>query len=158
MKLLWLDLETSGLDPTRHDILEIAFKMEGIAQFERVVHVTDFDEMDFEAAKMHKGTGLLSDCLMSKHSIDDVRIAVDTAVRRCPDHTIHLAGNSVHFDRDFIRVNFKTLHARLHYRHLDVSVFQLRDIAKGVEPFNPPKVHRAMPDVERSIAIWEHYR
>lgn len=168
MRLLWLDIETNGLDPYEHRVLEIAWKLlnedgECESRFERVIQTFDFENSEEGAIKVHRENGLLADCINSPHTLESVRADIEQMMRRNPFNrrgNIYLAGNSVHFDRRFIKANFAALDSRLHYRMVDVSSHMLmRSWAKlpDIEGL-PESPHRAMGDVDRSIVIFEAYQ
>ncbi len=74
-----------------------------------------------------------------------------------------MAGNSIHFDRSFIRRHMPLLHERLHYRLVDVST--IKELARRwypeAEKYAPKKSdskHRAMDDILASIEELRLYR
>lgn len=77
--------------------------------------------------------------------------------RRFGDEPVYLAGNSIHADRGFVRQYWPKLHARLHYRMLDVSSFKLVWLGRGGEPFAKKEKHTALADIEESIAELKYY-
>ena len=73
------------------------------------------------------------------------------------DEPAILAGNSIYNDRKFIEVAWPTLTKALHYRMLDVS--SLKIIMQGQKRgvYAKKDVHRAMNDIEASIAELQYY-
>ena len=73
------------------------------------------------------------------------------------DEPAILAGNSIYNDRNFIRAGWPRLDALLHYRMLDVS--SLKIIMKGKYDigFEKTDKHRALSDIQESIAELEYY-
>jgi len=69
---------------------------------------------------------------------------------------IYLAGNSVHQDQKFIEREMPRLNAKLHYRQLDVSAWKIIMENRRVR-FIKPEAHRAMSDIEGSIAELKFY-
>lgn len=73
-----------------------------------------------------------------------------------------MAGSSVHFDRKFIEQLITRLDPAFSHRNLDVS--GLRELCKRYKPeavWTVPeedKEHRALADLESSIAQLKHYR
>lgn len=72
-----------------------------------------------------------------------------------------LAGNSIHFDRGFMKVHLPQAEAELHYRMIDVSSMDelARRVWKATHDARPKAndAHRAMSDVERSLALTRYY-
>jgi oligoribonuclease len=65
--LVWIDVETTGLDPDYDQLLEVAMvitdsELEPIAGFDSVVHWTEFLGVNETVFKMHTDNGLFEDC------------------------------------------------------------------------------------------------
>lgn len=169
--LVWMDLEMSGLDPTRERILEIATlitdaDLEIVAEGpELVVHQGDelLDAMDDWNREHHGESGLtervrasgLSEAEVEQQTLAFLREYV--AEREAP-----LAGNSIHQDRRFLSAYMPGLEGFLHYRNVDVST--LKELVRRWYPdaFSqaPTKVrtHRALDDIRESIAELRYYK
>lgn len=160
-RFVFLDLETTGLDPDA-----------GAEPIEVAAVVTDgaFNELDrYQAViyspgspscwyptchEMHRRSGLLDECWDNGLSRAEVGRALEAFL--APHHaagTLHLAGNSVHFDRAFLKRYWPEVERLFHHRQLDVSSFRLVGERVTGAPGLPGKPeHRAMADVRRSIA------
>ncbi|MGV0344672.1 oligoribonuclease [Corynebacterium lehmanniae] len=171
-RIVWVDLEMTGLDPSRHVIVEVAALVtdaelniidEGV---DLVVHATDAElaEMDDFVTQMHSDNGLLDDIKASTVSLEEAEDAVLGLVEKhCdPAHPAPLAGNSIATDRTFIRAQMPRLDAALHYRMIDVST--VKELARRWFPkvyFNQPAkgmAHRALADIVESIRELDYYR
>lgn len=171
-RIVWVDLEMTGLDPKRHVIVEVAALVtdaelniidEGV---DLVVHATDAElaEMDDFVTEMHSGNGLLDDIKASTVSLAEAEDAVLALVaKHCnPAHPAPLAGNSIATDRTFIRAQMPRLDAALHYRMIDVST--VKELSRRWFPkayFNQPQkgmAHRALADIVESIRELDYYR
>lgn len=163
-KLLWLDLETTGLDSIRDVILEIyaaeaemrdpfvTREIYGIVtHYSFAVHKDLGLSINPVVEQMHNENGLWDACERSTVSIQDAESALLSLLR--PETTYVLAGNSVHFDLGFIRAYMPTLAKRLSHRCYDVSAIKMFCESIGMPPIQPKKAHRARADVEESIAI-----
>lgn len=158
MKLLWLDLETTGLEPMLDSILEVAA---GLADFARPFHcpcliarTLHFDAqgvvVDPRVAQMHFRSGLWDACLESKLRLPQVEY--DLLQLAGDNDAIVLAGSSVHFDHGFLNVYMPRLASLLSHRHYDVSAVKLFCQSLGMKPLPKGEAHRAMADVEESVA------
>lgn len=166
MKLIWLDLETTGLDASKEKILEVyAAEADLSAPFtitrELVNSTAYFSSGQAEVLErdnpfvhtMHTKNGLLADCARSLVSVKDIERALLDVVPVIEDRNElpTLAGSTVHFDLGFIRVHMPTLAARLHYRVFDMSSIKMLARALGAEKWPRAEAHRAKEDVIESI-------
>jgi oligoribonuclease len=167
-KLLWVDLEMTGLEASKDVILEVAaevtdFDFKTLASYEarikqkretvlgRMQQNTwwkDFPEnRDEFTEKLEQGKPL--------REVEQELIAlVEAQFGREP---AVLAGNSIHNDRNFIKHWWPALDLKLHYRMLDVSSLKVFMQGKyGVE-YEKKDVHRAFDDIQASIAELQYY-
>lgn len=171
-RLVWVDLEMTGLDLERHVIVEVAALVtdanlqiigEGV---DLVVHATEDElaQMDDFVTNMHAKSGLTEQVRASTVSLEEAEDAVLALIaEHCsPDHPAPLAGNSIATDRAFIREQMPRLDAALHYRMVDVS--SIKELARRWFPkayFNQPEkglAHRALADIVESIRELDYYR
>lgn len=171
-RLVWVDLEMTGLDPVRDEIVEIAAIVTdgelneldaGVSFVVRPPDLAILDGMDEVVVKMHTESGLLED-IPSGVALADAADVVLAYVkghvkeaRRAP-----LAGSSVYVDRGFLARYLPALDEYLHYRLVDVST--IKELARRWYPrtyFNAPEKtggHRALADIRESIAELRYYR
>ncbi|RKW94177.1 oligoribonuclease [Corynebacterium diphtheriae] len=171
-RLVWIDLEMTGLELDRHVIVEVAALItdadlniigEGV---DLVVHATpeQLAEMDDFVTTMHTSSGLLEEIKASTVSLQGAEDAVLALIaQHCdPEHPAPLAGNSIATDRSFIRAQMPRLDKALHYRMVDVS--SLKELSRRWAPrvyFNQPDkgmAHRALADIVESIRELDYYR
>ena len=171
-RLVWIDLEMTGLDPKRHVIVEVAAVVtdaeltildEGL---DLVVHATEdeLDQMDNFVATMHAKSGLDKEIRESTVTIEEAEEAVLRLVEKhCdPNHPAPLAGYAIATDRMFIRTYMPRLDKALHYRMIDVST--IKELARRWHPrayYNQPDkgmAHRALQDIIESIRELDFYR
>lgn len=164
----FLDFETTGLDPRAGaEPIELACIVADdgfreLAQFERVILPnTHHDGWNPVSREMHRASGLLDAVWMSGRSRPLVAAEFAGFLEAWweeSDNVLHLAGNSVHFDRGFLDVYFPSVAGLFHHRHLDVSsVRMLAERVTTAPPLGGDKPHRAMADVRRSIAELKHW-
>jgi oligoribonuclease len=171
-RLVWIDLEMTGLDPTRDEIVEIAAIVTdgelteldaGISFVVRPVDLGLLDTMDPVVVAMHTESGLLAD-IPAGVPLGEAGQSVLAYVRdHVPDaRKAPLAGSSVYVDRGFLARYLPELDAHLHYRLVDVST--VKELARRWYPrayFNAPAKtggHRALADIRESIAELRYYR
>ena len=167
--IIFLDLETTGLDPQKCKILEVAARVWpdafGLNTFERVIQLQpgDYQSADEFVQNMHTESGLWTSCANAGCSVADAAVALERwlmGLRTVDKALPTLAGNSIHFDRSFLKVHMPYVERMFHYRMLDVSSLHIAAEALGLlRAPKPEKIaHRAMDDVLDSIRQFEHYR
>lgn len=160
-KYLWLDLETTGLDPSRCRILECAALITdaGLCPVEGTLDVVLWQpsfalaRMDDYVREMHTKNRLLDDVARSHKSESwlDERLCNLIDGLEWQDGKPILAGASIHFDRGFLKQWCPTFEARLHHRHLDVSSLKAMRVDLTGKPFAKAEAHRAMTDAVESL-------
>lgn len=165
-KILWVDLEMTGLDPQKDVILEVAaiatdWDFKEIATFEAVIHHPDIvlDTMNQWCIDQHGASGLTERVRESTTSQQQTETEVLAFIDEHFDTSVPvlLAGNSIHMDRRFIAAQWTQLDARLHYRMLDVSAWKVVFEGKFGKKFAKPNEHRALGDIRGSIMELEYY-
>lgn len=170
--LAWIDLEMTGLDPTRHVIVEIATlltddDLEIIAEGpDLVVHQSSeaLAHMDDFVTNMHTRSGLLPKIETSPISVDDACAqTLEFLQAHIPEAgTVPLCGNSIGTDRRFLAAQMPAIEEFLHYRSVDVST--VKELIKRWNPAllsaAPKKAegHRAMDDIRESVNELRYYR
>jgi oligoribonuclease len=167
-RLLWVDLEMTGLDPLKDVLLEVAvevtdFNFKTLESYEACIRqkretvVTrmqanvwwkDFPgNRDQFLANLEKGKQL-GEVEADMLALIDKHFDGELAV---------LAGNSIHNDRSFIKQWMPALDLKLHYRMLDVSALKILMQGKYGVIYEKQDVHRAFDDIQASIAELQYY-
>lgn len=166
--LMWLDLEMTGLEPakdlivevgvilTRFDLVELARYETGIRHDERQLRAL-FDANEWSRNRPAETEAEIQTSLSGKRQEMVEEDLLKLIEQNFGDEPVYLAGNSIHADRGFIKQHWPKLHARLHYRMLDVSSFKLWWIGNGKFPYIKKELHTALSDIEESIAELKFY-
>jgi len=170
-RLAWLDLEMTGLDVSRHVIVELAVlvtdaSLEPLDEgLDVVIHQPPeaLAEMDDFVRSMHTRSGLLPAIEASDVTVAGAgEQALEYLRAHVPAGVAPLCGNSIGVDRRFLHSQLPELDDYLHYRSIDVS--SLKELCRRWYPEayrrRPGKqeTHRALDDVRESIAELRYYR
>ncbi|KAK7063198.1 Oligoribonuclease, mitochondrial [Halocaridina rubra] len=170
-RLVWVDLEMTGLDVEKETIMEAAViitdsELNLVAEGPNLAFTVEdnlLDNMNDWCKEHHGKSGLTAKCRNS-----DVTLAAgeDQLLQFIAQHTekgkAPLAGNSVHADKKFLDKYMPKLMKHLHYRIVDVST--VKELCRRWYPEDisgaPPKKtsHRALDDIRESIEELKYYR
>jgi oligoribonuclease len=167
-----MDLEMTGLDPTRHVIVEIATlvtddELAVVAEGpDLVIHQPPeaLAAMEPVVREMHTRSKLLEAIATSTVTLEAAGTATLDFIRQhVPEpHTVPLCGNSIGTDRRFLAAYLADIEDYLHYRSVDVST--IKELARrwypGVVEEAPKKAtsHRALDDIRESLDELRFYR
>jgi len=169
-RLVWLDMEMTGLDPETERIIEVAIVVtesdltvvaEGPVL---VIHQSDtlLDAMDKWNKSTHGKSGLIAKVQASTLTETEAQDQLLAFLKQhVPAGKSPLCGNTISQDRRFMRRYMPQLEAFFHYRNLDVST--LKELALRWKPqvyksFVKHSRHEALADIYESIAELKHYR
>lgn len=177
-RLVFVDIETTGLDPAEDLILEVGIVVVNL-DLEEIdsIEVQIWEDAQYDSVwkalaatsfpvRTHTENGLLEACLGDEAlSIADAdKALVDFLVtNQCENEP--MCGSSVGFDRSFLSEYLPATHDLFHYRNIDIS--SLKELCKRYNPdlFErmgeqtvQQKFHRAIPDIEDSINEFRFYR
>lgn len=169
-KILWVDLEMTGLEPLEDRIMEVAavvtdWDFNELSTYEGVVAVSD-EIIDnrmrgpaaaFWDANPNARDGLLEQNINGSSCEEIENQLLKFLDENFDDEKILLAGNSIHQDRRFIRHEWPKVDERLSYRMLDVSAWKVVFESKYRKKFAKPEEHRALGDIRGSIMELKYY-
>ena len=170
LRLVWLDMEMSGLDPEKERILEVAVVVtepdltlvaEGPVL---VIHQSDevLAGMDKWNTSTHGRSGLtekVRTSVLTEEQAED--ILLDFLAPLVPKGASPLCGNTISQDRRFMYKYMPRFESYFHYRNLDVST--LKEISRRWKPevykgFDKKSRHEALADIYESIDELKYYR
>jgi len=168
-KLIWIDLEMTGLSPEKDQIVEIATivtdgELNVLAEGpDLVIHqpASVLNNMIAWNQEHFAESGLLNEIHDSKISVAEAEEQTLQFLKNIsPSNTALLAGNSVHIDREFLRLHMPRFYAFVHYRIIDVTT--IKELALRWYPtlpaFHKEETHRAHDDILESIDELKYYR
>jgi len=169
-RLVWLDMEMTGLDPEKERIIEVAVVVtepdltvvaEGPVL---VIHQADslLDAMDSWNRSTHGKSGLTEKVKAStrtESNAEDELVAFLSQYVQAGKSP--LCGNTVSQDRRFMFKYMPKLEQFFHYRTIDVST--LKELARRWKPallkgFEKRSQHQALADIYESIDELKYYR
>ena len=169
-RLVWIDLEMTGLDPGAERILEIATILtdsdlnilaEGPVYW---VHQPEalLVAMDEWNTTHHGRSGLTKRVQNSRVSVAEAEAKTIAFLRQhVPEGVSPICGNSIGQDRRFLVKYMPQLEAYFHYRNLDVST--LKELMRRWRPelmsgISKQGAHLALDDIRESIEELKYYR
>ena len=165
-----MDCEMTGLDPEKHVLLEIAtiisdYDLQIVARGPVLAirpSQAKLNMMDAWCRRTHGNSGLLDRVRDEGVSVADAERQTLNFIRRyCYVRTAPLCGNSIGQDKRFLAKYMPSLDAFLHYRIVDVSSIKTLVSEWYGGRYESPKKkdeHRALSDIEESIAELDYYR
>lgn len=170
-RMIWVDLEMTGLDIDKDQIIEMAClvtdaELNILAEGPNLIINQPDDLLDGMSAwcKEHHGkSGLTQAVRNSKVTLEQAEYEFLSFVRQhSPPGQCPLAGNSVHADKRFLDKYMPQFMHHLHYRIIDVST--IKELCRRWFPeeykLGPQKkaTHRALEDIRESIKELQFYR
>ena len=169
-RLIWIDLEMTGLDTDNDSILEIATivtdaNLEVLAEGPELAirhPLTRLEAMDDWNRNQHRKSGLWQRVLEQGVTMQEAEERTLAFLAKwVPANASPMCGNSICQDRRFLHRQMPALEKFFHYRNLDVST--LKELARRWAPqilsgFTKHSAHTALSDVHDSIDELRHYR
>lgn len=170
MRLVWVDMEMTGLDPEKERVIELAAvvtepDLTVVAESPvLVVHQSDeiLAAMDKWNQSTHGKSGLIEKVKASTLTEAQAQAQmIEFLSQHVPPGKSPLCGNSVSQDRRFMYRYMPELEKFFHYRTIDVST--LKELARRWRPgllkgFEKRSKHEALADIYESIDELRYYR
>jgi oligoribonuclease len=169
-RLIWIDLEMTGLDTDRDSIIEIATVVtdaqlnvlaEG-PEFAITHDLATLEAMDDWNRNQHRRSGLWDRVLAQGVTMAEAERGTIAFLQSwIGPKASPMCGNSICQDRRFLHRQMPELERYFHYRNLDVST--LKELARRWAPqvlqgVQKESAHTALSDVRDSIAELRYYR
>ncbi len=168
-RLVWMDLEMTGLEPATDKILEIATVITdsnlNIIEHgpELVIHQPDevLSSMNDWCKEHHGNSGLTEKVKIAGVTEPEAEFVTLSFLKEyVEEFQAPLCGNSIHQDRNFLVRHMPDLNGYLHYRNIDVS--SLKELSfrwyPNMPKFKKANKHTAMEDILESIEELKYYR
>ncbi|XP_023944437.2 probable oligoribonuclease [Bicyclus anynana] len=170
-RIVWVDLEMTGLNVEVDQILEIACLVTDadlniVATGPNIIihHPEEIlSNMNQWCITQHGESGLTDACRESNVSVTEAENQILAFVKaHVPENKCSLGGNSIYMDRLFIQKYMPKLNNYLHYRIIDVST--IKELARRWYPKEysrqPRKKfeHRCLSDIIESIEELKYYK
>ena len=170
MRLVWVDMEMTGLDPEKERIIELAAVVTEpdltiVAEAPvLVIHQSDelLAAMDKWNQSTHAKSGLIEKVRASTLNEEQAQAQmVEFLSQYVPAGKSPLCGNTVSQDRRFMYRYMPELETYFHYRTIDVST--IKELARRWQPsllkgFAKHSKHEALADIHESIEELRYYR
>ncbi len=168
--LVWIDLEMTGLNYHNDTILEIASIITDInlniiaTGPSLVIHQSDeiLQRMDPWCVETHTKSGLYKKVQESFITLEEAEQETLKFIQEyCTKNSAPLCGNTVWFDKLFLKKDMPEIPEYLHYRVVDVTAFKIMISAwsgKKDIGFKKTNSHRALDDIHESIAELKFYK
>lgn len=140
-RMVWIDLETTGLDPIVDEILEFGmiitdYDLEVITSTNWIFNPwgnnfkENFNKLDDIVKNMHFSNGLYDEIIegvsLKPIGINSTFInTISGILQEFSSVGLPMCGSTISFDRSFLKVHCPVVHDVFHYRNLDVSSFKL---------------------------------
>jgi oligoribonuclease len=168
--LIWIDLEMTGLDPTKDRIIEIATVVTDTNLMVLAegpvfaIHQSNklLEQMDEWNTRQHYSSGLVSRVQASTVTEEEAQAETIAFLQNYVSQgKSPMCGNSIWQDRRFLTRYMPALEQYFHYRMIDVSTLKelaLRWYPRIYNSIQKESRHLALDDVHDSIAELRYYR
>lgn len=170
--IVWIDVETTGTNPERDEILEIGALVTDVEgnrignSYEALFSISNLSTIIARTSenvqKMHENSGLWLDLWMRKtksaETIDEEMVKWISSLCLDEERILYFGGNSITLDRNFVRLNLPVFYNLISYRSVDVTSLSIAiQSNSSVQGYEKSKNHRALSDAVDSVNEYNHY-
>ena len=176
-RLVWTDIETSGLDPDECQMLEVGFRITDLELNtlaeksvliwnDTWVELLTEDKVNPLVWNMHIKSELWVDAALYGITLDvATEMLLDWFEENDVDNTEPLCGSSVQFDRGWLEAHMPEVISKFSYRNIDIS--SVKELCRRYNPvlyakldteILPKKAHRVLSDLDDTISEFKFYR
>ena len=168
-RMVWIDLEMTGLDLSKEKIIEIATivtdgELNIIAEGPNLavsVEETLLEGMDEWNTRHHHRSGLVERVRNNSVTVEEAeRQTMEFLRQHVNENKAPLCGNSVSNDRLFLQKEMPEIVEFLHYRMIDVST--VKELGRRWYPevsrYNKRGAHLALDDIRESVQELAYFR
>lgn len=179
-RFIWVDIETTGLDPATGLLLEVGFRITDVElnlidhnewqiwedSYDGIVGIDPWcHKLDEFIRNMHFKSGLLDLDGPGGEPLDKVaEQAYDWLITHNVGKTDPMCGSSVQFDRGWLLVHMPYVESLFSYRNIDISTIKELcrrlnpDLYSKLEKYSSKReMHRVMPDLEDTCSEANFY-
>jgi oligoribonuclease len=163
-KFFFIDMEMTGLDVTQNRIIEVAaivtdLQLNEVERYQAVIKQPQpfLDAMDDWNVTTHTASGLINEVPRGRLQLEVEMDLINFVKKHFSGQRVMLAGNSISQDKLFIETYMKRFAKFLHYRIIDISSMKAVYQAIHNVRYQKGETHRAMDDIEHSIAELKLY-
>ena len=169
-RLVWIDLEMTGLDTDHDSVIEIATvvtdsELNVLAEGPVIaVHHSEavLQSMDDWNCRHHTASGLWQRVVESRHGMSSAESETIGFLEQWVEKgSSPMCGNSICQDRRFLHRQMPELLSWFHYRNLDVSTLKILAgywMKADTAIYEKQNLHTALADIHESIAELRYYR
>ena len=169
-RLIWIDLEMTGLDTINDTILEVATIVTdgelNVLAKGPVCAIRHDDSvlkaMDDWNRSHHTDSGLWQRVVFSRYSMEEAEsVTIDFLKKWVQKGASPMCGNSICQDRRFLHRLMPELESWFHYRNLDVSTIKILAgewLPAELQEYEKENRHEALADIRESIEELRYFR
>ena len=169
-RLIWIDLEMTGLDTINDTILEVATIVTdgelNVLAKGPVCAIRHDDSvlkaMDDWNRSHHTDSGLWQRVVFSRYSMEEAEsVTIDFLKKWVQKGASPMCGNSICQDRRFLHRLMPELESWFHYRNLDVSTIKILAgewLPAELQEYEKENRHEALADIHESIEELKYFR
>ena len=170
--IAWIDVETTGTNPERDEILEVGALVTDIQgrqigpTYEALFSVNKLSSVISQTSenvqKMHERSGLWLDLwsreTQASHCVDKAMSLWFDSLCLDEQRVVYFGGNSITLDRNFVGLHLPVFYGSISHKSVDVTSLSIAiQSNSSVSGFKKTQNHRALSDANDSADEYRHY-